>query len=211
VEAPIPDQGPRPKPILAALPLKAFAAAKGRLDAFLGPAARAALSRALAERVAAACARAGAEVAVVADDPGVADWASGLGLEVIPEPPGGGLDGAAAAAAATAARRGWAWCIVHGDLPLLAPKHVAEVAAAVGPGTAVLAPSRNGGTNLFAAAVPLAFSYGPGSFSRHLAAARHLERRTLIATGTALDIDTPAELRGAAALAGGQWLRDFLP
>ena len=62
--------------VLAALPLKAFAAAKGRLDGLLEPPARAALSRAVAERVAAACVGAGAAVAVVTADPA---WPPGPG------------------------------------------------------------------------------------------------------------------------------------
>lgn len=195
--------------LLAALPLKGFTAAKGRLDGLLEAPGRAALSRALAERVAAACA-ATATTMVVTADTGVASWARSLGLEVISEPPESGLDGAATAAASEAGRRGCAWCIVHADLPLLTPDHLAAVAAAVGPRTALLAPSRNGGTNLFAAAVPLPFSYGPRSFSRHLAAARHLERRVMVTVGTALDLDTPEDLRGAAALSGGAWLRTYL-
>jgi len=196
--------------MLVVLPLKAFAAAKGRLDGLLGPAAREALSRAVAQRVAAACAAAGHPVLVVTADAGVAAWGTGLGLEVVTEPEGGGLDGAAAAGATEALRRGRAWCIVHGDLPLLTPDLVDRVARGAGPGTAVLAPSRHGGTNLLAAAAPLTFSYGPSSFTRHLAAARHLERRVVITVGTSLDLDTPEDLRGAAALPGGRWLRAYL-
>ena len=200
----------RPQGILAALPLKPFTAAKGRLDGALSPAARLDLSRATAGRVVAACRGAGAAVAVVTGDAGVASWAHDLGLEVIPEPPGGGLDGAAAAAASLAMARHEAWCIVHGDLPLLGEDDVAAIVGALGQGTAVLAPSRNGGTNLLAAAGRLEFSYGPRSFSRHLAAARHLERRVVVRLGTALDIDTPEDLQGAAALPGGSWLRAYL-
>jgi 2-phospho-L-lactate guanylyltransferase len=196
--------------VLAALPLKAFTAAKGRLDGLLEPSARAGLSRAMAERVAAACVAGGAAVVVVTPDPGVAAWAWGLGLEVLAEPPGGGLNGAAAAAAAEAGRRARPWCIVHADLPLLTPALVGAFTAALGPRTAVLAPSRQGGTNLLAAAVPLGFAYGPRSFGRHLAAARGLERRVMVTTGTALDLDTPEDLRGAAALPGGAWLRAYL-
>lgn len=196
--------------VLAALPLKPFAAAKGRLDGLLGPEARASLTRVTAERVAAACRAAGAGTAVVTADPGVARWAEELGLEVITEPPGGGLDGAAAAAATEARRRGLAWCIVHADLPLLTPAGVTAVAGAVGPGRAALAPSRNGGTNLFAAAGPIDFAYGPGSFARHLAAARHCQVQVVVTVGTALDIDTPEDLRSAAALPGGEWLRTYL-
>jgi 2-phospho-L-lactate/phosphoenolpyruvate guanylyltransferase len=196
--------------VLAALPLKAFTAAKGRLEGLLAPPARAGLSRAMAERVAAACAEAGATVLVVTPDSFVAAWARGLGFEVIAEPPGGGLNGAAAAAAAEAVRREMPWCIVHADLPLLTPALVRAFTAALGPRTAVLAPSRQGGTNLLGAAAPLGFAYGPRSFGRHLAAARSLERRVMVTTGTALDLDTPEDLLGAASLPGGAWLGAYL-
>ncbi len=196
--------------VLAALPLKPFAAAKGRLDGLLGPEARSSLARATAERVTAACRQAVDLTAVVTGDPGVARWAEGLGLEVIAEPAGGGLNGAAAAAAAEAERRGLAWCIVHADLPLLTPAGVAAVARAVGPGRAALAPSRDGGTNLFAAACRLDFAYGPGSFARHLEAAGSLQVRVVVTVGTSLDLDTPEDLRGAANLPGGTWLRAYL-
>ena len=204
------SRAPTGAEVLAALPLKAFTAAKGRLEGLLEPSARAALSRAMAERVTAAWVETGATVVVVTPDPAVAAWARGFGLEVIAEPPGGGLNGAAAAAAAEAARRGRPWCIVHADLPLLTPALAGAFTAALGPGIAVLAPSRQGGTNLLAAALPLAFAYGPRSFSRHLAAARGLERRVMVTTGTALDLDTPEDLQGAAALPGGAWLRAYL-
>lgn len=197
--------------MLAALPVKPFHAAKGRLDGVLDPAARASLSRALAERVAAACAAAGMPTVVVTADPALADWAAGLGLAVIDEPPGTGLNGAAAAAAAEAARRGLTWCIVHADLPLLGPDDLAAVTGRVAPGRVVLAPSRNGGTNLLAADRPLPFAYGPGSFGRHLAAARGLDRRVVVRLGTALDVDTPEDLRSAADRPGGAWLRAYLP
>jgi len=196
--------------VLVALPLKPFAAAKGRLDGLLGPVARASLARATAERVTAACRQAVDLTAVVTGDPGVARWAEGLGLEVIAEPAGGGLNGAAAAAAAEAERRGLAWCIVHADLPLLTPAGVAAVAGAVGPGRAALAPSRDGGTNLFAAACRLDFAYGPRSFARHLEAAGSLQVRVVVTVGTSLDLDTPEDLRGAANLPGGTWLRAYL-
>jgi 2-phospho-L-lactate guanylyltransferase len=196
--------------VLLALPLKAFAASKGRLDGLLEPPAREALSRAVAERVAAACAAAGPLVAAVTGDAAVASWAAARSLEVIAEPPGGGLDAAAAAAATTALDRGLGWCVVHADLPLLTREEVRAVLDALAPGTAVLAPSHNGGTSLLAAGTSLAFAYGPRSFSRHLAAAAHLERRVVVRLGTALDLDTPADLRAAAALPGGAWLRAFL-
>ncbi len=197
--------------VLAALPLKPFAAAKGRLDGLLDTGARASLTRAVAARVAAACRAAGAVTTVVTIDPGVSRWAEELGLEVIAESPEGGLDGAAGAAAAEAGRRALAWCVVHADLPLLTPADVAAVVATAGPGRVILAPSRDGGTNLLAGAGPFRFAYGPGSFARHLAAARNRERRVVVRVGTARDLDTPEDLRAAAALAGGEWLRSYLP
>lgn len=196
--------------VLAALPLKPFAAGKGRLDGLLDGAARAALTRAVAARVAAACRGAGAVTAVVTADPGVRRWAEQLGLEVITEPSPGGLDRAAAAAAAEAGRRGLAWCVVHADLPLLTPAEVAAVAGGAGPDRVALAPSRDGGTNLAAGAGPFDFAYGPGSFARHLTLARHRQLLVVIRAGTVLDLDTPEDLRTAAARAGGEWLRSYL-
>jgi 2-phospho-L-lactate guanylyltransferase len=202
--------GPNGEVVLAVLPIKPFAEAKGRLDGLLDPADRACLSRAIAERVAAACSDAGLPTAVVTADPGVARWAAGLGLEVVAEPAGEGLNGAAAVAADEAQRRGLAWCIVHADLPLLSAEDVVAVAGRVHPGRVVLAPSRNGGTNLLAGDRPFPFAYGPGSFGRHLAAARQLERRVVVRVGTALDVDTPEDLRAAAARPDGCWLRAYL-
>lgn len=196
--------------VLAALPLKPFAAAKGRLNALLDASARASLTRAVAARVAAVCRAAGAVTAVVTSDPEVADWAEELGLEVIAEPPGGGLDGAAAAVVAEAGRRDLAWCVVHADLPLLAAADVAAVTQPAGPGRVILAPSRDGGTNLLAGAGPFRFAYGPGSFARHLAVARDRDRLIVVRVGTALDLDTPEDLRLAAAGIGGHWLRSYL-
>jgi 2-phospho-L-lactate guanylyltransferase len=196
--------------VLAALPLKPFASAKGRLARLLEAGPRADLSRAVAEKVAAACEGAGAATAVVTADYGVAAWARKLGLEVVAEPAGGGLDGAAHAAATQALTRGLGWCIVHADLPFLTPGDVARVVEPLGRGAVVLAPSRDGGTNLLAATTPVAFAYGPGSFARHLAATRGFERRVVVTLGTAFDLDTPEDLVGASALPGGAWLRDYL-
>jgi 2-phospho-L-lactate guanylyltransferase len=200
----------RPLLVLAVLPLKSFAVAKGRLASLLEAGKRAELSRVVAERVAAACQTAGTATAVVTADEAVAAWARELGLEVIAEPEGAGLNGAAHAAAAEALKRGVGWCIVHADLPFLTADDVARVVEPLREGGVVLAPSRDGGTNLLAATTTVAFSYGPGSFSRHLAATRGLERSVVVTLGTAFDLDTPDDLAGAAALPGGAWLREYL-
>ncbi|MCJ7725061.1 MAG: 2-phospho-L-lactate guanylyltransferase [Acidimicrobiia bacterium] len=195
---------------LVAVPIKAFSSAKGRLADALEPGARADLMRETAGRVIRAATEAGALAVVVAGDAAVAAWAHGAGIEVMMEPPGGGLDGAARAAAEGAVAAGTAWCIVHGDLPLLKPGHLATVLAAAEDGTAVLAPSRTGGTNIISARTLIDFRYGPGSFARHLAAFAGQPRKVVVATGTALDLDTPADLIAAAGLAGGAWLAGYL-
>ncbi|MCB2224073.1 MAG: 2-phospho-L-lactate guanylyltransferase [Actinobacteria bacterium] len=197
------------RPIIA-VPLKPFAAAKGRLADALAPGRRAALMEESAARVLRAAATTAALPVVVTADPGVADWAHQRGIEVLAEPPGGGLDGAAAAAAGSAAAAGAVWCIVHGDLPLLEPAHLERVLAAADGGAAVLAPSRTGGTNVLGGTTPVEFRYGPGSYARHLAACAGVPRRVIVAAGTALDLDTPADLIAAAALPGGAWLLPYL-
>jgi 2-phospho-L-lactate guanylyltransferase len=197
------------RPVIA-VPLKPFRSAKGRLAEALDPATRAALMEDTAGRVVRAAQATGGLVVVVTADPEVAAWAHRRGVEVLADPPEGGLNGAAAAAAGGAAAAGSVWCIVHGDLPLLEPRHLEAVLAATGDGGAVLAPSRNGGTNVLAGSRPIEFRYGQGSFARHLAACAALPRRVIVTTGTALDLDTPADLAAAATITGGAWLARYL-
>ncbi|MBU1494943.1 MAG: 2-phospho-L-lactate guanylyltransferase [Actinomycetota bacterium] len=195
---------------LVAVPMKPFSSAKGRLAEVLDAEARVSLMQETAGRIVRAADTAGALAVVVTGDPQVASWAHSRGIEVLAEPPGGGLNGAARAAADGAAAAGAVWCIVHGDLPLLTPGHLTAALAAATSGVAVLAPSRTGGTNLIAARTPIEFRYGPGSFSRHLAAFASERCKVLVSTGTALDLDTPADLAAAAALPGGAWLVPYL-
>jgi len=195
---------------LVAVPIKPFTSAKGRMAGALQPSVRADLMRETARRVVRASAAAGGLTVVVTGDPAVAEWAHGLGVEVMIEPPGGGLDGAARVAAESAVSAGSVWCVVHGDLPLLTAAHMTRILAAAEHGASVLAPSRTGGTNLLASGRMIEFRYGPGSFSRHLAAFADDDRRVIVTTGTALDIDTPDDLAAAASLPGGSWLGHYL-
>jgi 2-phospho-L-lactate guanylyltransferase len=197
-------------PVLCAIPLKPFAGGKERLGPAFGPEEREALARATAARVVAACRRAAASVAVVTRDRAVAAWAAGLGVPALAEADGSGLNGAAAAAAAAAAARGLAYAIVHADLPLLGAADVSAALGALGRHGAVLAPSRDGGTNLLAASVPIEFHYGPASFHHHLGAAAALRPRVVVRTGLCLDLDTPADVAAAARLRGGAWIADVV-
>ena len=196
--------------ILAAVPIKPFGVAKARLSPVLGPAARLRLGRAVAARTAALAAEAGADVIVVTPDDGVAAWAKGHDLLVIREDPGsgGGLDGAASTAARHAAQLGMRWVIVHADLVVATAADLQAVfsSAATGP---VIVPSYDGGTNLIGGARDnFSFSYGIGSFHRHLAA---MPGATVIsAPRLALDLDTPDDLSRARSSPAGAWLEEVL-
>lgn len=196
--------------VLAVIPIKGFSAAKKRLGGVLDATRRRRLAMALATRVTAAWAAAGHDVLVVAGDDEAADWARARDLEVIGEPHSGGLDGSAAAGLRVALARHLPWCVTHADLPLFDSHDAAAVARLLGPNRVVLAPARDGGTNVLAGTEPFGFSYGPGSFGRHLSAARHHERITVVRVGTALDLDGPDDLRAASALPRGRWLGTYL-
>lgn len=195
-----------PPVILAALPIKPFGVAKARLAPVLGPAERSRLGRAIAARTAELTAAAGAEVCVVTADEGVAAWAKERELGVLREAPelGIGLNAAAAVAARHADRLGMRWAIVHADLPVATAADLDLVfgRAATDP---VIVPSHDGGTNLIGGAGSrFPFSYGKGSFHRHLA---HLPGATIITNPRlALDLDTPADLARARASPSGRWL-----
>lgn len=191
---------------LAIVPLKDFREAKGRLD--LLPENRTSLTQAVAEHVISACRDGGFAPLVVTGSEGMRRWAAALGADVLVDTPGEGLNGAAAQGAARAGEG--PWLVVHGDLPLLSADDVAHVGLLLGRGGVVLAPSRDGGTNLLGATGRFDFRYGPASFHGHLAAAAGREVSVVIRPGTALEIDTLADLQAAALLSSGEWLRRFL-
>lgn len=196
--------------VLAVVPVKAFGAAKERLGVILTAGQRRALAAALAARVTSAWLAAGHEVVIVAGDDEAAAWGRARDLEVIGEPAGGGLDGSAAAGIGLALARHRPWCVSHADLPLFDAADAAAVAAEIRPGRVVLAPSRDGGTNLVAGTAGFEFAYGRGSFARHLDAARRWERVAVVRTGTALDLDGPDDLTAAMSLQRGRWLASVL-
>jgi 2-phospho-L-lactate/phosphoenolpyruvate guanylyltransferase len=174
------------------VPVKAFDRAKRRLDSAMSSGDRIRLARSMAERVIAA---AGAlPVAVVCDDTGVASWARSLGALVVWEP-GRGLNGAVEAGVGRLRAGGVEQVTVaHADLPR------ATALASVGDTRGItLVPDRFGnGTNVIV--VPTAsgfrFSYGPGSFARHVieAARIGLPTRVLDRPDLAWDVDEPEDL-----------------
>jgi len=159
------------------VPVKAFARAKRRLAPAMSAAERASLAQAMATRVVSSAA--GLPVAVVCDDPEVATWARSLGALVIWEP-GRGLNGAVQEAAS--------------DLPLATDlRWVTNF-----PGVTIIPDRRHEGTNVISVppAAGFTFSYGPGSFARHLAEARRvsLPIRVVYSSPLAWDVDVPDDL-----------------
>jgi 2-phospho-L-lactate guanylyltransferase len=196
--------------ILAALPVKPFAAAKARLAPTLDDRRRGELGRNVARHTAVAATDAGALVAIVTADAGVAAWAHSHGYLVVAEAdgPGPGLDRAATAAVAAAAAMRLRWAIVHADLPLATPAALRKVFDAAR-GNTVLVPSYNGGTNLIAGSEDgFRFAYGPGSFHRHLLACPGAV--VVSDAHLALDLDTAADLARAARHPNGTWLRHYV-
>ncbi len=174
------------------VPVKSFAAAKQRLGAAMSDAERRALVRAMAERVLAAASP--LPVAVVCDDPEVADWARGHGALVVWEP-GRGLNGAVEAGVARLGALGVRTVtVVHADLPLATGIGALEPFEGI-----TLVPDRHdNGTNLIRlpAGCGFRFSYGPGSFERHLqeCARIAMPHSVLRREELAFDIDLPSDL-----------------
>lgn len=176
------------------VPVKAFRLAKVRLAGALAPDERESLARTLAEGVLAAAAP--LPVAVVCDDPEVAEWAAGRCDRVV-WTPARGLNAAVEAGVDALAADGAGVVVVcHADLP-----RAADLGSLARPGRVTLAPDRRrDGTNV--AAVParagFRFHYGPGSFAAHRAEAARLGLACEVADRPELawDVDVPADLEG---------------
>jgi 2-phospho-L-lactate/phosphoenolpyruvate guanylyltransferase len=192
------------------LPVKVLARAKSRLADLAGP-RRGELALALAcDTVTAVldCEAAG-RVVVITDDRVVAAALRELGALVIPDEPRDGLNAALRHGAAFAAAR-WPECgtaALSADLPALRPAELARAlsAAAAWP-TAFVADAAGDGTTLYTAAPGAAFrpAFGSSSRARHGAGgAAELEPGDI--PGLRRDVDTPADLRGAAALGLGPY------
>ncbi len=174
------------------VPVKAFSRAKVRLAPALAAPEREALARSMADTVIRAARP--LHTAVVCDDPDVAAWAEGLGLQVV-WTPGLGLNGAVEAGVRRLADDGATHVTVaHADLPLADDlTWVCEF-----DGITLVPDRRDDGTNVVGVPTDAGFrfSYGPGSFARHRQFARSLalplrvDRRETLSW----DIDLPEDL-----------------
>lgn len=186
------------------IPIRSFDAGKSRLGARLDSAGRADLLRAMAENVVAA---AGAmPVAVVSNAREVRTWVATLGLTILDDP--GTLDLAASAGLGWASAAGFVRVVVaHADLPLATS--LAPVASdGLRPIVTAVPCHRDDGTpvlSLPTAATGFVFSYGPGSFRRHAAAARAAGLAFRVRRDARLgrDVDAPEDLDGLPLPMGG--------
>lgn len=167
------------------IPVKSFSAAKERLASVLNDEQRRRLAISLAEGVVSSLA--GLTVAVVCDDPEVADWARAQGVRVLWEP-GRGLNAAVRAGVDALRIYGVTEvCVVHADLAF--PAELTRIG--LGPGVLMVPDRRRDGTNVLRlpTSAGFEFSYGPGSFARHCAEAERLGLDITMITDSPLAID----------------------
>ncbi|WP_369134456.1 2-phospho-L-lactate guanylyltransferase [Modestobacter sp. I12A-02662] len=194
------------------VPAKRLAEAKTRLTpvtARLGPAAAGRhhelVLALLADTVAAAVdCPAVAGVLVVTDDPRAAAVVTALGARTVRDEPGAGLNPALAHGALAARAAGAdAVAALNSDLPALRPAELAEaLAAAAGHRRSFVADADGTGTTLLCVtAGELGPRYGPHSAAAHAAGGAVPLAGSW--PGLRRDVDTPSDLRTAAALGVG--------
>jgi 2-phospho-L-lactate/phosphoenolpyruvate guanylyltransferase len=190
------------------VPVKVLAQAKSRLAVLTGE-RRGEVALALACDTVAAVLRCdqAARVIVITDDQVAGTALAGLGALVIPDEPRDGLNAALRHGAGYAGSRwpGSGTAALSADLPALRPGEIGRAlrAAAAWP-TAFVADAAGDGTTLYTAApgAPFRPAFGLGSRARH-AAEGATELDLAGVPGLRRDVDTPADLRGAAALGLG--------
>ncbi len=195
--------------VAALIPIKAFSEAKKRLSSRVTSDDRSALAQAMAAHVVSSARP--MPTFVVCDNSEVGKWALDHGAQVLHEP-GRGLNGAVAAGVTQLQDLGFDRVVIaHGDLPLAVD--LAWIANFEG---ITIVPDRSArGTNVIS--IPLSrtetetetepgddtfkFSYGAGSFGRHVGEARRLGLRLRVVPNYRLsaDVDYPGDLRVASA------------
>lgn len=195
---------------IAILPVKSFNAAKQRLAGMLGAGTRQALAQAMFSDVLTALRHVPGldAVAVVTSDRVAEAAALGERVQVLRDTEQAGQSAATLIGIRYAQAAGYERVLlVPGDTPLVDPQDVSRllgVEAAV-----AIVPDRHGtGTNALLISPPdaIAPSFGPGSFERHVVAARaaavgySIER----VPGLMFDVDTPDDLADLSAELDGR-------
>jgi len=176
------------------VPVKAFHRAKVRLTPALDPERRRELARSMASHVVRSASP--LPVAVVCDDPIVAEWVDEVGARLI-WTPGTGLNGAVTEGVRVLGAAGYEQVIIaHGDLPF----STGFDAFTTWPGVTIAPDRHRTGTNVLAVRTGsgFQFSYGTGSFRRHVREATRLRTglRIVLSMRLGWDIDLPDDLDG---------------
>lgn len=189
----IPHSDPRDSgPTAVLVPLRSLNNGKARLKDALSVDGRNKLIEEMASNVIRAAHD--LDVLVVHDDPEVAQWARSLGAATL-QPSTSGLNNAVTAGRDHLRDSGYARVIIaHGDLPLVTDLRVMCTGHDI-----VIAPDRERqGTNVLAVptALDFVFSYGEGSFDKHVVTSRslHVEPHILDVPDLAWDVDDPQDL-----------------
>lgn len=176
------------------IPLKSFVQAKLRLATVMTEEGRVDLAKKMAEIVLDAAHP--LPVAIVCDDSEVAAWAREKGAEVI-RVDNPGLNAAVETGVSALADKGVEKVIIaHGDLPkAIQLSHCADF-----DGITLVPDRHKDGTPVLTIPtnVKFEFSYGPGSYGRHVSAAEHSGApwRSLIDPNLNHDVDEPEDLEG---------------
>ena len=191
----------------AILPVKSFDAAKQRLSGLLGTGSRQALAQAMFQDVLAAIGRVPELTAtvLVTREP-AATYAAPDDAVVLPDEEEAGQTAAAAIGIRWALENGFERVLlVPGDTPLADARELSALLAVRG--ESVIVPDRAGtGTNALVLTPPDVFepSFGPGSFERHVAAARESGQPFRVEEAASLmhDVDTAQDLDALAEQLG---------
>ena len=195
---------------IAILPVKSFTAAKQRLAALLGAGSRQALAQAMFSDVLTTLRHVPAldAVAVVTADRTAEAAALGERVQVLRDTEQAGQSAAALIGIRYAQAAGYERVLlVPGDTPMIEPADVEGLLALEAP--VAIVPDRHGtGTNALLIAPPDAIepSFGPGSFARHVDAARAaaVEHTVERVPALMLDVDTPDDLAAVASELDGR-------
>ncbi|GBC69516.1 2-phospho-L-lactate guanylyltransferase [archaeon HR01] len=184
----------------AIIPVKRLSDVKSRLGTRLEKSERVGLSVSMLSHVVQACMEAGFHPVCVSPDPEVEKIARTQRWGYIKDR-GKSLNTAVEKALKSLSAQGYKeLVVVHPDLPLLTQKDLKQISTLARFSDAVICPNLDAsGTNIVYLRRPRAFHprYGRNSYVRHLKGftSRGFAVKTYISLGTALDLDTPRDLR----------------
>lgn len=199
---------------VALVPMKDLRAAKERLSPVLSDSERKDLVYAMLRDVLAALERADNidRVAIVAHDPGYRDF----GVELIEEAVNRGYNEAIGfALSKPGLSDAEAVLILPGDIPMVSPSEINDLAASAVPPCVRIAAARDGdGTNGLLLSPPnvIGTAFGPRSHLRHkeIADVAGATVQVVEGPGISFDIDTPADLIAFCAVDGATETHTFL-